>query len=203
MFVKEINTDFLDTGITKNFTDQICNLAFVYGFDEIEMIGLYQDSINKSGLYDYRLLKNKANNLFIYKKNMKAPKLISKDDNVVQNEELVSYLENTSPSVLLEDVIPNYPDKYLQTINDIYANIELPRGVLNCMILKILKDKSGELPAFSYFKKVSESWIKDNVFTTLDAIKYVTTLNDGNSDNDNTNTSSNNKNDINDGWDSL
>lgn len=205
LFVKEINTDFLDTGVTKNFTEQICNLAFVYGFDEVEMIGLYQDSINRSGLYDYRLLKNKANNLFIYKKNMKAPKLVSKDDNVVQNEELVSYLENTSPSILLEDVVPNYPDKYLQTVNDIYSNIELPRGVLNCMILKILKDKSGELPALTYFKKVSESWIKDNVFTTLDAIKYVTTLNDGSGDNKNTTvtTSNKKKNDINDGWDSL
>ena len=205
LFVKEINTDFLDTGVTKNFTEQICNLAFVYGFDEVEMIGLYQDSINRSGLYDYRLLKNKANNLFIYKKNMKAPKLVSKDDNVVQNDELVSYLENTSPSILLEDVVPNYPQKYLQTVNDIYSNIELPRGVLNCMILKILKDKSGELPALTYFKRVSESWIKDNVFTTIDAIKYVTTLNDGNGDNKNTSitTSSKKKNDINDGWDSL
>lgn len=202
LFVKEINTDFLDTGVTKNFTEQICNLAFVYGFDEVEMIGLYQDSINRSGLYDYRLLKNKANNLFIYKKNMKAPKLISKDDSVVQNEELVSYLENTSPSILLEDVVPNYPEKYLQIINDIYTNIELPRGVLNCMILKILKDKSGELPALSYFKKVSESWIKDNVFTTLDAIKYVTTLNDV-SDSNTSASKTGKKNDINDGWGSL
>lgn len=177
IFVKGINQDFLDTGVTKNFKEQVCNLAFVYGFDEYEMISLYQDSINKSGVYDYRLLKTKANNLFIYKRNMKAPKLIEKDDNLVSNDDLTSYLEKTSADVLLDDIVPNYPEKYLQTINDIYANIELPRGVLNCMIIKVLKEKGGDLPSLNYFKKMSETWIKDNVFTTVDAIKYVTTFN--------------------------
>lgn len=177
IFVKGINQDFLDTGVTKNFKEQVCNLAFVYGFDEYEMISLYQDSINKSGVYDYRLLKTKANNLFIYKRNMKAPKLIEKDENLVSNDDLTAYLEKTSADVLLDDIVPNYPEKYLQTINDIYANIELPRGVLNCMIIKVLKEKGGDLPSLNYFKKMSETWIKDNVFTTVDAIKYVTTFN--------------------------
>ncbi len=179
-FVKEINVDFLDTGVNKNFEEQICNLAFVYGFDELEMVGLYQDSINKSGLYDYRLLKNKANQLFIYKRNMKAPKLVHKDEVAVENQELISYLENTPSAVLLEDVIPNYPERYLKTIEEVYANIELPRGVLNCMILKVIRDKGGELPTLNYFKKMSQSWITDNIFSTQDAIKYVTTLNDKN-----------------------
>lgn len=177
IFVKGINQDFLDTGVTKNFKEQVCNLAFVYGFDEYEMISLYQDSINKSGVYDYRLLKTKANNLFIYKRNMKAPKLIEKDENLVSNDDLTSYLEKTSADVLLDEIVPNYPEKYLQTINDIYANIELPRGVLNCMIIKVLKEKGGDLPSLNYFRKMSETWIKDNVFTTVDAIKYVTTFN--------------------------
>lgn len=181
-FSKEINLDFLETGITKNFREQICNLAFVYGFNEIEMAGLYQDSVNRSGLYDYRLLKNKANQLFIYKRNMKAPKLVGKEDTEVQNEELSSYLETTPASVLLDDVFsasPNgYPEKYLQTVNEVYAGIDLPRGVLNCMILKVIKDKGGELPNVNYFKRVSESWIRDNVFSTADAIRYVTTLNE-------------------------
>ena len=47
------------------------------------------------------------------------------------------------------------------------------------MILKILKDKGGELPRITYFKKVAESWIKDNVFSTIDAITYTTNLKSG------------------------
>lgn len=175
-FAKEINKDCLEMGITKNFQDQISMLAFVYGFDEAQMVGLYHDSINKRGLYDYRLLKNNANKLFVYQKNMNGPKLEVKDDEIVENTELVDYLDNASPSVILEENYPNFPEKYLDTVSEIYANINLPRGVLNCMILKIMKDKGGVLPNLQYFKKASESWIRDKVFTTNDAIKYITTM---------------------------
>ena len=44
------------------------------------------------------------------------------------------------------------------------------------MIIKVLKDKSGDLPTINYFKKVAESWVSDNIFTTKDAMRYVTTM---------------------------
>ena len=174
-FLKEINQDFLETGVTKNFENQIKNIAFVYGFDESEMIGLYNDSINKSELYDYRLLKKKANILFNYKRNMRGPILVSKNNDDVTNDDLISFLDTASPEELIDSIVPDFPPSYLDTIIEIYQNISLPRGVLNCMIIKVLKDKSGEMPKLNYFKKVSESWIKDNIFTTIDAVKYVTT----------------------------
>ena len=91
------------------------------------------------------------------------------------NQEVIE-LQDSDEDIILEDLIPNYPVKYLDTVNEIITNINLPKGVLNCMIMKVIKEKSGELPTFNYFKKVSESWIKDNVFSTIDAIKYITTL---------------------------
>ncbi len=197
-FQKQINLEFLETGITKTFKDQICNIAFVYHFDEYEMAGLYQDSINKKGLFDYRRLKEKANVLFIYKRNMKAPKLIPAEEEIVQNEDLINYLENCPPIEFLEDILPNYPEKYLELISEIYANIELPRGVVNCMVMKVMKDKGGDLPNVNYFRKLSETWIKDKVFTTSDAITYVTTL-----EKYQQKEHPNSKNNINDGWDEL
>ena len=172
-FVKGINLDFLETGITKTFKDQISNLAFVYGFNETEMMGLYSDSINARGNYDYKLLKNKANALFTFKRNMKAPKLVNKDENMVADNDLCEYLDNVTATALLEDVMPDYPIKYLDRLNDIYAGLEFPRGVINCMVLKVIKDK-GELPTLNYFKKMSGTWSENNIFTTQDAIKFVT-----------------------------
>ena len=184
-FKKKIDTSLLEVGVTKEFEKQIENLAFVYKFNESEMAGLYNDSINKMGFFDYRLLKKKANLLFNYNRNMKAPILTTKMDE--DEENIVTYLDNVSPSDLLDAQLNSYPVDYLDTINQIYTEIELPRGVLNCMILKVLKDKSGELPRVNYFKRVSESWIKDNVFSTIDAIRYTTTLKDGSeSNNDDT-----------------
>ena len=140
------------------------------------MVGLFHDSINKRQFFDYRLLKKKANILFNYKKNMKGPILEDKNDFDSEFNDFEEYLNNVQPTVLLEEIIPNYPASYLDTILKIYEEIDLPRGVLNCMILKVLKDKGGDLPSLNYFKKVAESWVKDNVFSTQDAITYVTTL---------------------------
>lgn len=178
-FTKSINLDFLELGITKTFKDQICNLAFVYAFDEMQMAGLYNESINKSGLFDYRLLKKKANILYSYLHHMNAPKLSTKDEENIESADLIEYLENTPACEILNNLMPDYPDKYLVTINDIYANIDLPKGVLNCMIIKVLKEKSGELPALAYFRKMSETWIANNIFTTSDAIRYSTTFEGG------------------------
>ncbi|MDE5867816.1 MAG: hypothetical protein K2H02_02620, partial [Anaeroplasmataceae bacterium] len=167
-----------ETGITKQFTEQINNTAFVYAFDELQMAGLFHDSINKSGYFDYRLLKKKANILYTYINHLEAPKLLVKNEDDVDGKELIDYLDQASPSEILKSMMPNFPPKYLSTIQDIYANIDLPRGVLNCMIIKVLKDKSGELPTLSYFKKMSETWIENNVFTTSDAVKFVTKFKD-------------------------
>ena len=177
-FVKAINQDFLELGITKTFTDQINNLAFVYAFDEMQMAGLYNESINKSGLFDYRLLKKKANALYSYLHHMNAPKLLTKEEENIDGVDLIEYLENTPAAEILANMMPDFPAKYLNTVNDIYANIDLPRGVLNAMIVKVFREKSGELPTFSYFKKMSETWISNNIFTTSDAIKYTTTFED-------------------------
>lgn len=178
VFKSSINLDFLEMGITKQFTDQITNLAFVYAFDELQMVGLYNDSINKSGLFDYRLLKKKANVLYSYLHHMDAPKLLTKEEENIDSVDLIEYLENASPAIILSNMMPDFPEKYLQVITDIYANIDLPKGVLNCMIVKVLKEKK-ELPNLSYFKKMSETWIAHHIFTTSDAIKFSMNFTDG------------------------
>lgn len=179
-FLREINKDFLETGVTQTFKDQISNLAFVYLFDEIEMVNLYHDSINKNQLFDYRQLKKKANIYFRYKRNMDAPKLITTVDasKLVYDEDIISFLENASPKEFLSELCPNFEDKYMDTILEVYSSIDLPRGVLNAMIVKVTNANGGVVPAFNYFKKVSLSWIKDGIFSTEAAIKYVTDIKD-------------------------
>ena len=98
-FKKSINLDFLELGVTKTFTDQINNLAFVYAFDEMQMAGLYNESINKSGLFDYRLLKKKANVLYSYLHHMNAPKLLTKDEENIEN---VRFIEDNFPLKLVD-----------------------------------------------------------------------------------------------------
>ena len=177
-FLKEINTDFLETGVDEAFKDQIINMSFVYGFDEHNMASLYEQSINKNQVFDYRILKKKANTLFVYLRKMQAPVLEDRQEDSVGESNITTWLENASPKNILDVVSPNYPPSYLGTINEVYQALEntLPRGVINCMIIKVLRDKGGDLPQVTYFKKVADSWISDSVLSTKDAVKYLTTI---------------------------
>jgi len=175
-FIKEINIDYLEFGITDDFKRKIINSSYVYGFKVTEMVSLYNDSINKFNYFDYSIFKKKANVLFTFLRNRKAPELNTKSNDNIKSNDLISYLDNSSAERIISDLVPNYDSKYLNTVLSIYENIDLPRGVLNCMIIKVLKDKGGDLPSLSYFKKVAESWVLDNVLSTEDAIKYITTL---------------------------
>ena len=181
-FLKEINTDFLESGVDDTFMEQIKQISFVYGFDEHNMASLYSQSINKNQLFDYRILKKKANTLFVYLRNMQAPKLVDKQESLGGDTNLISWLDTSSPAAILDVVSPNYPPSYLETINEIYQALgnTLPVGVINCMIIKTLRDKGGDLPAVTYFKKVADSWISDSVLSTKDAVKYLTTVKEKN-----------------------
>ena len=181
-FLKEINTDFLESGVDDTFMEQIKQISFVYGFDEHNMASLYSQSINKNQLFDYRILKKKANTLFVYLRNMQAPKLVDKQESLGGDTNLISWLDTSSPAAILDVVSPNYPPSYLETINEIYQALgnTLPVGVINCMIIKTLRDKGGDLPAVTYFKKVADSWISDSILSTKDAVKYLTTVKEKN-----------------------
>lgn len=204
-FAKEINEDFLEAGIDSQFKEQITKLAFVYGFDEHQMAKLYVDSINKNNLFDYRILKRKANTLFVYLRNMNAPVLEDKEmEESGSVSDLVTFLDDSSAKDILSVVLPNFPSTYLETVNEIYTSIHLPRGVLNCMIIKTLRDKGGDLPGILYFKKVAESWINDNVLSTTDAVKYLTTVKEKVSTKKaNSSWSSKSLEDVNAGWEEL
>lgn len=205
-FTKEIDEDYLEAGFDSQFKEQITKLAFVYGFDEHNMATLFQDSINKNNLFDYRIMKRKANTLFVYLRNMNAPVLEEKNEKDEGNDgDLINFLNNSSPKDILSIACPKYPSSYLETVNDIYSSINLPRGVINCMILKTLREKGGDLPNVAYFKKVADSWVSDNVLSTKDAVKYITQVKDNASSSrkQNKNWSSASKIDVNEGWEEL
>lgn len=172
-FIKQIEKRFLPYGVTEEFKKDIIQIAFVYQISVDDMILLYSESIDKTGKFSKKMLKDKADLYLKTTRNLETPKLKSKDED--EYSDYISFLDNASPESLLSQLLDDYPINYISTINQVYQ-ISLPRGVLNCMIAKVLKDKGGDMPPFEYFKKMSETWIKDNVLSTADAIKYVTEL---------------------------
>jgi replication initiation and membrane attachment protein DnaB len=49
----------------------------------------------------------------------------------------------------------------------------LPVGVINVMIIYILEEKNGELPAYNYFLKIANTWARAKITTTKQALEYI------------------------------
>ncbi len=178
-FTKEINHDFLECGETEEFKSQIINLAYTYEFNPYEMISLFNQSLNQRGYFDYKILKRKANALYLLKYNESGPSLSVKDDKSIDPKNIIEFLEHGSPKDILNACAPNFPPSYLGKMADIYTELTdmgiKEIGVINCMIMKILTANNGEMPSVNYFKKAAITWLADNVMTTEDAINYSTT----------------------------
>ena len=178
-FIKEINQDFLECGETEEFKSQIINLAYTYQFNPYEMISLFNQSLNQRGYYDYKILKRKANALYLFKYNENGPTLSFKEEKSVDPKDIIEFLEHGSPKDILNACAPNFPPSYLGKMADIYTELTdmgiKEIGVINCMIMKILTANNGEMPSVNYFKKAAITWLADNVMTTEDAINYSTT----------------------------
>ena len=88
--------------------------------------------------------------------------------------DLIQEGQKISLNIIKQDTVV----EIIGTINEVYQVLEntLPRGVINCMIIKVLRDKGGDLPQVTYFEKVADSWISDSVLSTKDAVKYLTTI---------------------------
>ena len=179
-FIKEINQDFLECGETEEFKSQIINLAYTYEFNPYEMISLFNQSLNQRGFYDYKILKRKANALYLSKYNESGPSLSVKDDKSIDPKNIIEFLEHGSPKDILNACAPNFPPSYLGKMADIYTELTdmgiKEKGVINCIVMKVLKDKNGEMPSVKYFKEVALTWLADNVNTTAEAIEYGTSF---------------------------
>ena len=130
------------------------------------MTNLFNDSVDKNGYYNYDLFKKKVQSLYNF--------LHKKVNSKLSNDDMVNKLDNMNAVTLVKSLMgDNYPNLVLQKVNDLYININLPRGLINLMIILVYAQKEN-IPAISYFEKMASSWQNDGIYTTEDAVnKYV------------------------------
>lgn len=151
----------------ENFKQQIMQLAFVYQFNIDDIINILIEA-NKG-----------RKDLVIEEINLKAKIYFEKN-----NEEIIIEEKQTDDVSLMETlsfktIVNKFGSKdkltkanALSTINEFITQNDIQTGVLNVLIIFILKNKEGRLPHVNYLNKVWDSWYKEGVRTTKDAIKH-------------------------------
>lgn len=166
LFISKIDLNHLKDGLTDEFRKQIESTSLVYSFNLEQMTNLFNDSVDKNGYYNYDLFKKKVQSLYNF--------LHKKVNSKLSNDDMVNKLDNMNAVTLVKSLMgDNYPNLVLQKVNDLYININLPRGIINLMIILVYAQKEN-IPAISYFEKMASSWQNDGIYTTEDAVnKYV------------------------------
>ena len=165
LFKNGISETFLENHrITQKFKIFITNIAYAYGFNEVQMQEVYNQSLNNSGHFDYTLCSRKARELYKNLHQESLPKI------AIQPKVEMSEAEALFDSLPAKNIIETATGMKVALASDIdkIQNLyqeysQLPRSVINVSVVYSIKKCEGEVPAYSYFDTVLKDWINKGI----------------------------------------
>ena len=151
----------------KSMRDLIENLVLVYNFSSEDMTNIIQmlkpNQVTKVSL-------NLKARFYFQEKMMKL-------DVVEKSTDVNNTLDKVSPLTILKKYSKN--DDYSQSLEDVVNlmdrnNVNL--GIINTLILFVLKRKNGIMPHINYLEKILNDWLSKGVRNTNDATKLVSKI---------------------------
>lgn len=144
------------------------NIAFVYAFtlDDLTQV------IKRLQVKD--LVSKEAINLQarMYFEETRKRLDVDKKEVVVEDK-----LSTISPLYIIEKYLKTDTNGYaLETISTLLERNHVDMGIINTLILFVLKRKHGALPHVNYLEKILNDWLSRGVKTTADATKIVSQL---------------------------
>ncbi len=153
--------------------ETIQKLVFIYQFTLDEMVKIYIDTVNDDGFIDASRLGLKAS-MYYQLKNKNAKPVVTNTVEPTSEDGFVKYLNEVSPIRILENYAKNdYQFMATDTVMQLLERNQVEVGIINALLLHILKHKNGELPHISYLEKVLETWVSRGVKTTKDAYTMI------------------------------
>ncbi|WP_282141441.1 replication initiation and membrane attachment family protein [Cytobacillus oceanisediminis] len=167
--------------ITVKVKESISNLAFLYGIDPIQMKNIVISAVNEDNEINIDELRKSARDWYQFQNQDQLPSLIDRVQPAIhqthkkqpetQEEELIRYLEITSPRQLLKDISggaePSKGD--MQIIEDVMFQQKLLPGVINVLIQYVMLKTDMKLTK-GYVEKIAGHWARKKIKTPQEAI---------------------------------
>ncbi|MCA1056404.1 replication initiation and membrane attachment family protein [Rossellomorea aquimaris] len=169
---------------TVKVKETVVKLSYLYGIDPLQMKNLLLSSIDSEDEIDLEMLRKAARDWYQIqtgdqlpdltarttsaKVNRKADKPLSKED------ELLDYLETTSPKDVLADISngSNPSKSDLQAVEEVLMSQKLPIGVMNVLIQYVLLKTDMKLTK-GYMEKIASHWARKKVSTAGEAMELA------------------------------
>ncbi len=151
--------------------DHIQKLVFIYQLSMEEMVDIYLKTVQPNGDVELNQLNFKAR--LLYQSKSQSTPIVQ--EKMTDNEtEGIAHLKTQSPQRIIQMYCKSdYQAMATDTVMELTSRNQVEIGVINALILHVLKYKEGQLPHVNYLEKVLESWIKKGIQTTEDAYKFI------------------------------
>ena len=151
------------------FYEIINRLVWVYDLDENTLIKVLTLSVVNDQI-DFDLVKKQIKKILDSELHFT---LVENKEEKSANEE-ITILNTISPKELVANKYhTNLTFGELEMFDKLLVNTNIPKGVLNILIIYVLDTKNGEIPSYNYFLKVINTWIRKGVKTTQDAYNLI------------------------------
>lgn len=167
--------------ITPEVKEVIFKLAFLYGFDPIEMKDILMESLTDGKEIDVEKMRKKARDRYLLFNYQKLPKIVDRiqspalSSNIAEpktpEERLIRYLETVSPRQLLEDLSRGgtASEADLRLVEDIMIRQKLPPGVVNVLIHYCMLRTDMKFSR-SFAERIASHWARKEVRTVRQAM---------------------------------
>ena len=169
--------------INKSLKEYIYNIAYIYNYDNDDMVSLIRNSINDMHRIEKKLLRENAEKYYSFENLGKLPSLIYKNQpeylrkktNDDSNRSKMIYMfETTSPYDFINSKYkkgsPTATD--LKIIAYLLLDLELKPGVVNVLIDYVLKINNNRLVK-SYVDTIASQWSRANIETVEAAMNFA------------------------------
>ena len=155
--------------LNEKFKEQINKIAFVYQYDVPDMVSIYEEASKSKQNVNFAQLNMKAKQH--YEKKHKLLTIKQKD------LPTPSLIDQVAPQVIIQKYArTDQQGIALSTATQLLERNAVDPGIVNVILMLVLKHKDGVLPNINYMNKVLNDWLNKGVQTTEDAINYSTNL---------------------------
>ncbi len=165
--------DILDSEIISSRTlyDYVNRYSFLYQLTTEEIKDAVIESTNVDKTLDYEVFKKTCKRL--YEKHIVTPK-ITKIQTKTNDDKLLNFLEQSSPNVIVQNLFGvGLVSSEIEMFDKLLINTGISIGILNVLVIYVLKDKNGEVPSYNYFDKIIKTWQRMGISSTKEAMDYI------------------------------
>lgn len=169
--------------ITKDTKDFLYKIAYIYNYDNDDMIELIRNSLTEKHTIDRKLLQENANKYYRFDNMGKLPSIIYKNQpeylrkenlDTSNRSKMIHLFETTSPYDFIKSKYKtgNPTSSDLSIISYLLIDLNLKPGVVNVLIDYVLKINNNKLIK-SFVEVIASQWSKSGIETVEDAMNIA------------------------------